>query len=250
MKKPLTVLFAALLFFLSMQNTYAQNETLRFGTGFFYPPFVYSEAGGRGVYGFDIEVVLALCKQLNDTCVFSQAPLPENLQKLDNGEIDATIGAFSITNARKAKYDFAGPYYKDTMSFLKRTDTQLTLPQDLAGKTVGSIRSSTFNTYLEQNFGKNIKIKTYTTTEELIDALSNKKVDLILVDTPVATYWIKNSSGSFIFVTGGQQILAPFDEGYGIAFRLGSPQRVAEFNNALLTIIKNGTYDAIKKRYF
>lgn len=230
-------------------NSYAANESLKFGVGYFYPPFIYSGTHGE-VYGFDVELVMALCKELNDTCTFSQDTLTENFKKMANRKLDGLIGAFSITNERKRQYDFAGPYFPDSMSYLSLANANIQIPADLAGKKIGVIQGSTFDIYLRQNFINNFRIQTYTTTEDLIAALSNKKVNIILLDTPVANYWIQNSGNQFSFAKGGYDLDIPFVQGYGIALQPGNPQRVAEFNQALIKLINNGTYDAIKKRYF
>lgn len=238
--------------FLLVQGSiaFAATMTLRFATGYFYPPFVYSSMGGHP-YGFDIALVNAVCAQLGVECTFSQMPLTELFNNLEAGKLDAIVGAISITADRRAKVEFTNPYFKSTMSYLgKSKESYAVTPQNLKGKEIGVIKSSTFETYLEMTYGNNVKIKPYSSLEEAVMDLSNGDIDLLLMDTPVAEYWQTHSSGELKIMDKPLEDNVPSDEGFGIAVQKGNYPLVIAMNKALATIYANGTYDNLIDMYF
>jgi len=246
----LTLLSLSLLPFISAN---AQVASIRFGVGYFYPPFVTAHNNGQSFTGFDIDVALALCKVLNAQCTFTPMTLTDLFKSLDEGKVDALISAMSITPGRRAKYDFTLPYFKSSMSFMSLASANTNLsptPEGLKDKTIGVIVGSAFEIYLRQNYGDKIKIKTFSYTADALDSLTKGKVDLLLLDTPVARYWVNNSSGIFKIVSSPENYNLPYDEGFGIAVKSGNTALAQALNNALVTIVQNGTYDQIKQRYF
>lgn len=219
---------------------------IRFGVNYFYPPFVFSSKSGY-IHGFDVDVAKAVCKQLNAECTFTAMSLSDLFASLDNNKSDAIMGAISVTPARKQHYDFTRPYLKSTMSYVSLRNANVDL-NHLEGKRVGAVKDSTFQTYLNAKYGHNIKLITFDTNEALANALSNKLIEIILLDSPAATYWVNYSTGLFKIV--GTPTYLSFDEGYGIVVKKGNVQLQNALNNALTTIIQNGTFDKIKQSYF
>ena len=80
-------------------------DPLKFGVVYSYPPFVFPDAHGK-VYGFDIDLVNALCRDLKVRCNFIPMPLDETFKSLRANQIDAIISAISITQARQEIFDF------------------------------------------------------------------------------------------------------------------------------------------------
>lgn len=251
MKKFFAILFTCLLLILQTDAAFSQTRQIKFGITYFYPPFIYIGDGGKNFYGFDTEIALALCKLIDATCTFTPMTLENLFTSLDQGNVDAIMGALSITAERKIKYDFAGPYYKSTMSYLGRADSNITtMPQGISNKKIGVVKGSTFEMFLSKNYSDLIKIKTYPNMDDTINDLANKKVDLVLLDTPTADYWVHNSGNQFKIIGAPQHDNISSDQGYGIAVKLGNTQLADQLNAALLTIMNNGTYTAIREKYF
>lgn len=240
----------AFLFCLLATQAQAQAPaTIKFGVVYFYPPFVYTDNKGSDVYGFDISVAKALCQTINITCTFTPMPLADLFKNLDDNKVDAIMGAISITQGRKIKYEFTLPYFKSSMSYLGPANANFSItPEELTKKTIGVVKGSSFYTYLTQTYGDKVNLKPYVAWEDAIADLSNNKIDLILLDTPVAKYWVKNSSGALKII--GQPLAnVTSDEGFGIAFRAGNYNLSNAFNKAIETIIANGTYDKLRQMY-
>jgi arginine transport system substrate-binding protein len=223
------------------------NMKIRFGMTYFYPPFVSSSQSSY-IHGFDIDVAKAICQNLNAECTFTVEPFNQLFADLQQNKFDAIMGALSITPQRQASITFTQPYLKSNMSYVTLTANNNLNPDNLQGQKIGVQKDSTFYNYINQKYANKIKLVTYNTNEELINALSNKEIDVVAIDTPVAKYWVGYSTGLFKLL--GAPISMPFDQGYGIGVKKDNAALLKSLNNALLTIMRNGTFDKIKQHYF
>ena len=115
-------------------------------------------------------------------------------------------------------------------------------PQDLPGKIVVTVEGSTAAAWLTR---ENISHRTVTVIEEAYELLEDGRVQAVVFDYPVLLFYALNFGDSSVEVVG-----APFnDEDYGIAFPTGSPLR-EEFNQALLQVREDGTYDRLYMEWF
>lgn len=243
MKKFFSLLLACLPLFFNTPLL-AQGDTIRFGVMHSYPPFVSQNALGQS-YGFDIAIAQAVCQKTNKKCVFIPMPFFDLFPALDKNTVDALISAISITPERKEKYDLTIPYYKDQMSFFTTINKDIVASiEGLQGKRVGTIKGSVFFEYLKKNYpGAHIYV--YPTSSEAIADLSKGKLDIILIDTLHAKWWLINVSNQFKIV--GDSL--PEGGGYAIAIKKGNPVFLQQLNTALQTIIDNGTGEKIIKMF-
>lgn len=227
-------------------GSYGQSA-IRFGVVYFYPPFVFSHKSGY-IHGFDIDLAQAICQKLNAQCSFTPMSLEDLFVSLNQNKVDAIMGAISITPDRETGFSFTQPYYKSTMSFLTLNELNID-PNNLQNLRIGVEKASVFLQYLKQKYGNSpLRIITYKTNEEMVTALSQRQVDVILIDTPAADYWVKYSAGLFKLV-GSPQALS-FDKGYGIAVRKDNQGLLNSLNSALSAVSQDGTLAKIKQTYF
>ncbi len=115
-------------------------------------------------------------------------------------------------------------------------------PQDLPGKIVVTVEGSTAAAWLTR---ENISHRTVTVIEDAYELLEDGRAQAVVFDYPVLLFYALNFGDSSVEVVG-----APFnDEDYGIAFPTGSPLR-EEFNQALLQVREDGTYDRLYMEWF
>src|SRR5262249_53232137 len=136
---------------------------------------------------------------------------------------------------------------RSTMSYMALNQTAIN-PSNLRGTRIGVVQDSTFHYYLMNQYGSAIKLHLYRTNEDLINALANKQIDIILIDSPVANYWVGYSTGLFKIV--GVPLFLNSDRGYGIAVKKDNMTLLNDLNNAVNTLIQNGSIDQIKQFYF
>lgn len=113
---------------------------------------------------------------------------------------------------------------------------------DLYGKQVATIRDSTASGFLQR---REIGFDDYETLDELLADFEAGKIDAVVFDAPVLSYYVTHDGA------GRANMVGPVfrRENYGILFPTGS-SLVEDVNRALLALRENGTYDEIYRKWF
>ncbi len=115
-------------------------------------------------------------------------------------------------------------------------------PDDLAGKRVATVQSTTSDTYLSKLSLDLVRTPTIKDAYRLLD---DGKVDAVVFDSPVLLYHAISSGRGNVEVVG--PLFARQD--YGIVLRNGSPLR-PEINTTILTMIEDGRYAELQAKWF
>ena len=113
---------------------------------------------------------------------------------------------------------------------------------DLYGERVGTIAESTAAGFLDR---REIDYRAFDGLAPLLRAFEEGAVRVVVFDAPVLSYYTAHEGSAFGRMAG--QVF--LKENYGIAIPAGSPL-VEEVNRALLTLREDGTYEAIRRRWF
>ncbi|MFF8812719.1 ABC transporter substrate-binding protein [Streptomyces pactum] len=174
---------------------------------------------------------------------------------LDSGKYDVGVSNITVTEERKDKYDFA-TYRKDDLAFEARKGSgwKINGPKDVAGRTV-AVDSGTNQEKLLVEWSKEaekagldpVDIKYYQDQTDTYLALESGRIDLYLGPNPTAAYHaattgktevVGTSSGAGADLQG--LIAATTKKGNGL---------VGPLADALNTVIDNGTYAQVLKRW-
>ena len=237
-------------FFVS--SVLANPKTIKLAAEATYPPYVYTDTAGH-IEGFDADIVRALCKQMNATCLISNQPWDSLIPSLKLGKFDALFGGITITTARQKEVDFTHSYYTNTVSFVGYKNAHFNLSRkNLQGKVIGVQGGTTFDVYLQEKYGKRVIIQRYQSEQEALMDLTAGRIDAVIGDTPVIKQWLKQNNGQGKRILIGNPINDPFyfGEGDGIAVKKGNHALEDALNKALTAIKVNGAYSHIVKKYF
>jgi arginine transport system substrate-binding protein len=225
--------------------------SIKFAAEATYPPFVYMSPAGE-VDGFDADIVHALCQQMNANCTLTNQPWESLIPSLKLGKFDAIFGGIAITPEREKQVAFTQPYYQLTGSIVANKSLNLVVsPAGLKGKTIGVQGGTTYETYLQTVYGKNIIINRYPNAQEALMDLASGRVDVMIGDTPVIQQWVaQNGKGQFVIVGKPINDEKYFGKGDAIAVRLDNTALLNALNKALTTIKANGTYCKIVHKNF
>ena len=123
-----------------------------------------------------------------------------------------------------------------------RLESNIRGPDDLPGKSIGSVPGTVAAGYLTQH---GLPFVNVTTADQGLAMLMNGDVQAIVFDAPTLQYWAAKRGGGVLAVVG--PIFRP--EKYGIAVANGSPLRKS-INEALLSMYEDGTYEQIYGKWF
>ena len=225
---------------------------IRVGVEGAYPPFSWVESDGT-LKGFDIEIAMALCKEIGAECVLVTQDWDGIIPALLARKYDAIIASMSITEERKKKVAFSEKYYNTPAKFARKKGSGIIISKaGLKGKSVGVQRATIHDNFITGEFGNDVEIKRYGTQDEAyLDALAGR-VDLLLADSiAMEAGFLKTDNGKgWEFVGKGYSDPKYFGDGAGVALRKGNSDLAKLFNKAIKSIRANGVYKKINDKYF
>jgi len=158
---------------------------LTIGIKFDQPHLGYKD--GNTYTGFDVDVATYVAGKLGftpDQIVWKESISAQRETLLQNHQVDMIFATYSITDARKDKVAFAGPYFVAGQDLLvQANDTAITGPQSLTGgKKLCSVTGSTPAQNIQQNYASDVQLVQYDTYSQCVQALIAGKVEAVTTD--------------------------------------------------------------------
>lgn len=201
--------------------------------------------------GFDVDLAKALTKQIgkqigvNLTPTFTPVNASSKVQLLKNTNIDGVMAVMTITKERAKIVDFSNPYFPAGNSLLVKKDSGIQSIKDLndSSKTILVALGTTAADTIKKEAPK-AKVLALQDYASAMQALKAGQGQAIVTDNAIL-YGLVTENPDY-HVVGGIMGYAP----YGIAFDHNQSKMVKESNEALATLKKNGTYNALIKKWF
>ena len=209
-----------------------------------FAPFVFQNDQSKYT-GIDMELIKAIAKDQGFTLEISNPGFDAAVSDVQNGNADGMIAGMTVTDARKATFDFSDPYYTTNSILAVQESSKISSYEDLKGKTVGVKNGTASQTFLEENKSKyGYKIKTFSDGASMYDSLNSGSVAAIMDDEPVIKYAIKQ----------GRKFKTPIEgtPSGQIAFAVqkdSNPELIEMFNNGLANLKESGEYQKILDKY-
>lgn len=222
------------------------SGVFRIGTEGTYAPFTYHDDAGK-LTGFDVEIGTAIAKRLHVKPQFIESQWDGLIAGLDLNRYDAVINVVSITDARKAKYDYSDPYITSHPALIvSSTNTTIKSFDDLKGKKSANSLGSHFGTVATAYGAQVIPVQGFN---EALDLLISGRVDATVNDSLSFFYFMKRRPDARVKIVAFDNAPGSDDES-AVLIRKGSPKLRASINAALAMMMKDGTYEKISQKYF
>jgi len=197
---------------------------------------------GTEYTGFDVDVATYVAKELGTDAAditWVQAPSAQRETLISTGQVDMVVATYSITDARKEKVSFAGPYFVAGQDLLVRADdTSITGPDTLEGKTLCSVTGSTSAQKVKDSY-PGVQLQEFATYSECLPALANKGVDALTTDDTILAGFAAQPEYTGKFKVVGK----PFsEEKYGIGLKKGDTATCEKVNAAITKMITDGSW--------
>ena len=191
--------------------------------------------------GFDVEVAKYVAGKLGvdeANIEFKESPSAQRETLIENGEVDYIVATYSITDTRKEKVGFAGPYFVAGQSLLVREDnTDITGPASLDGKRLCSVSGSTPAQNIADEY-PGVQLQNYDTYSACVEALRNGSIDALTTDDIILAGYAAQSPGQFKVV--GE----PFTtENYGIGLNKDDTEGRNQINDAIEEMVSSGAWE-------
>ena len=240
--KPLAAL--ALAAIVSLGLTSCSDSGITIGIKFDQPGLGLKT--GDTYSGLDVDVAKYVAKELGyteDDITFKESPSAQRETLLANGQVDMVVATYSMTDERRAKVGFAGPYLVAGQDLLIRADdTSITGPESLDGKRLCSVSGSTSAKNVKDKYADTVQLIENPGYSQCVEALVGNAVDAVTTDnTILAGYAAQEAYKGKLKVVG-----KPFStENYGIGLKKGDTDMCNKVKTALDKLVSSGEWQKL-----
>ena len=212
-------------------------------------PYIFEDAAGN-LTGFEVEFADYLGAELGRKPVFVQNQWDNLPDSLKRGEHDIVLNGYEFSDDRHKDTPTTVPYFVYSLRLVTRIDdNDITAWADLGRvtppRTVGVLRGSASERYLQTRFGDKVTLVSSETVTEMLDLVRDRRIDVTVQDAPAAAYYVQD---------GRYPTLKVVDDpaGYGyyvILTRPGDDALREQLNAAIRKAIQNGKLRELYQKY-
>ena len=206
-----------------------------------FPPYEYHD--GDAIVGIDADIAKAIADELGMELEIEDIAFDSIIPEIVSGKADMGLAGMTVTEDRMQSVDFSDTYAKASQKIIVTEDSKIASPDDLKGVIVGVQLGTTGDIYVSDLEADGTTVERYNKGFEAVQALSQGKIDAVVIDGEPAK--------TFVAETDGLKILEESftDEEYAIAVKKGNTELLEKINGALKTLKDNGTLDEIVAKY-
>ncbi|GAB6990035.1 transporter substrate-binding domain-containing protein [Paenibacillus pini] len=209
----------------------SKRKTIVMGTSADFPPYEFHKVvdGKDQVVGFDIEIAKQIAADMDANLEIKDMNFESLLGELSTGRIDMVISGMTPKEERKLQVDFSNNYYKAEQAVVVREadKEKYNTMKALEGASFGIQNSS-----IQEDIAKTIpgaKITGLSKISDIIMQLNSGRVDVSIMEKPVAEAYIKNVKG--LVITDAVPVNE--EDGYAIGVKKGNKELVKQINTTL-----------------
>jgi polar amino acid transport system substrate-binding protein len=213
-------------------------------------PYIFEDENGN-LAGFEVEFAQYLGVELGRKPVFVQNQwdnLPELLKR--GTDLDVVMNGYEYNPERHQDTPTTVPYYVYSLRLIVRTDEKdvtswAELGKGTVPKTVGVLRGSASERYLQARYADKVDLRPSETVTEMLDLVRDGRIDVTVQDAPAASYYVQQ---------GRYPTLKVVDDpaGYGyyvILTRPGDDDLRNKLNDAIRKAIRTGKLRELYQKY-
>jgi len=225
-------------------TTATAGKKYKIATDTTFAPFEFENDKGEMV-GVDLDLLKAIAEDQGFEYDLVVAGFSAACVGLEAGEYDGVIAGMSITDERKAKYDFSEAYYDSGVGMAVADNSDIASYEDLKGKTVAAkigTEGCAFAESIADQYGFTI-VQFEDSANMYQDVLAGNSV-ACFEDYPVLGYEISR----------GTALKLPMEMEHGSSYGFATlkdqnPELVTMFDAGLKNLKDSGKYDEILNTY-
>ncbi|MFF4543452.1 glutamate ABC transporter substrate-binding protein [Streptomyces sp. NPDC001435] len=200
--------------------------------------------------GFDVDVATYVAGKLGykpNQIQFVETKSADRENALSRGDVKFIAATYSITDERKQKVDFAGPYLLAHQDLLVKKDADISKATDLNGKKLCSVTGSTSAQNIHDTIAPKANLKEYSGYSECIAALQSGAVDAVTTDDSILAGFAAQDKYKGQFKLAGLKLS---NENYGVGVKKGDATTMDKINKALESMVSDGSWQkAVDKNF-
>jgi glutamate transport system substrate-binding protein len=225
------------------------GKTIKIGIKYDQPGLGLKEPDGS-FSGFDVDVATYVAKELGykpDQIEWVETKSADRENALSRGDVKLIAATYSITDERKQKVDFAGPYLLAHQDLLVKKDSDITKATDLNDKKLCSVAGSTSAQNVKKDFAPKAQLSERGGYSECLSALQSGGVDALTTDDSILAGYAAQDQYKGQFKLAGLKLS---NENYGVGVKKGDTATLDKVNAALEKMVKDGAWQKAVEENF
>ncbi|MEU0725580.1 glutamate ABC transporter substrate-binding protein [Streptomyces sp. NPDC006140] len=225
------------------------GDKIKIGIKYDQPGLGLKEPDGS-FSGFDVDVATYVAKELGyepNQIEWVETKSADRENALSRGDVKMIAATYSITDERKQKVDFAGPYLLAHQDLLVKKDSDITKATDLNEKKLCSVAGSTSAQNVKDDFAPKAQLTQRGGYSECLSALQSGAVDALTTDDSILAGYAAQDQYKGQFKLAGLKLS---NENYGIGVKKGDKATLDKINAALEKMVSDGSWQkAVDKNF-
>ncbi|MGW5615818.1 glutamate ABC transporter substrate-binding protein [Streptomyces sp. NPDC003877] len=225
------------------------GDKIKIGIKYDQPGLGLKEPDGS-FSGFDVDVATYVAKELGyepNQIEWVETKSADRENALSRGDVKMIAATYSITDERKQKVDFAGPYLLAHQDLLVKKDSDITKATDLNDKKLCSVAGSTSAQNVKDDFAPKAQLSERGGYSECLSALQSGAVDALTTDDSILAGYAAQEQYKGQFKLAGLKLS---NENYGIGVKKGDKATLDKINKALEKMVSDGAWEKAVQENF
>ena len=215
------------------------KEVLVMATNAEFPPYEFYE--GQEIVGIDAEIAAAIAEKLGYELKIEDMAFDSIIAAVSSGKADFGLAGMTVTEDRLTSVNFSDTYATATQVVIVTEDSPITGVADFDGKKIGGQLGTTGDIYAGDI--ADATIERYNKGFEAVQALTQGKIDAVIIDNEPAKVFVAENEGTKIL----EEDFAV--EEYAMAIAKENTELLEKVNVALAELTEDGTLQAIVDKY-
>ena len=216
-----------------------EKDVLVMATNAEFPPYEFYE--GQEIVGIDAEIAAAIAEKLGYELKIEDMAFDSIIAAVSSGKADFGLAGMTVTEDRLESVNFSDTYATATQVVILMEDSEITGIADLDGKKIGVQLGTTGDIYAGDI--ADATIERYNKGFEAVQALTQGKIDAVIIDNEPAKVFVAENEGTKIL----EEDFAV--EEYAAAIAKENTELLEKVNTALAELTEDGTLQAIVDKY-
>ena len=204
-----------------------------------FPPYEYHE--NNTIVGIDADIARAIADQMGMELEIQDMAFDSLIPAIQSGKADFAAAGMTVNEERLRNVDFTETYAEAAQVIIVKEGSAIAAPADLTGKKIGVQTGTTGDIYADDV--ENAEVQRFNKGMEAVMALTQDKLDAVIIDREPAEVFVKENEGLKILDE------AFTEEEYAIAIKKGNTELLEKMNAAIKELKESGELQKIVDKY-
>ena len=218
----------------------ADDNVIVMCTNASFPPYEFVENGE--ITGIDAEIAAKIAEKLGMTLKIEDMEFSALIPAVQSGLADFAMAGMTVNEERLQSVNFSTSYATGVQVVIIPEGSDIASLDDLNGKKIGVQLATTGDIYATDDYGEE-NVEEYATGNDAVLALTQGKVDAVIIDNEPAKAYVAANEGLTILSTEYAV------EDYAIAIAKENTELLDKVNAALAELIDDGVVTEIVNKY-